>query len=62
MSTDRAGLFYIRACNCNLTRLSRLLRILQFYALEAAVFSPGASKFESDLPGSEDKFESDLPG
>jgi hypothetical protein len=30
--------------------------------LEAAVLSPGASKFESDLPGSEEKFESDLPG
>ena len=42
-----AGLFYIRACNCNLTRLSRLLRILQFHAhdlksraLDAAYIRP----------------------
>jgi hypothetical protein len=48
MSTDRAGLFYIRACNCNLTRLSRLLRILQFHAQDLNLLPSDAAYIRPD--------------
>jgi hypothetical protein len=48
MSTDRAGLFCIRACNCNLTRLSRLLRILQFHTHDLNVVPSDAAYIRPD--------------